>query len=387
MSSIILSSVIANKYRNGGNAWVVLNWALGLRRLGFDVYFVEQIYGRNCVDASGRVVDFRSSLNLEYFRQTTEAFGLATTSALIYEDGADVYGMSLHELLDVAEDAALLVNVTGHLNLDALMRRLRRKAYVDLDPGWTQFWHAAGEAGARLAGHDSYFTVGENIGTASCAIPTGDIHWRPTRQPVVLDEWPVSDVGERERFTTVASWRGAYGALEFGGVCYGLKAHEWRKFVEMPERVPHKFEIALDIHPDEILDRHLLREHGWRLVNPQETVPDAATFRRYVQNSAAEFSVAQGIYVETKSGWFSDRTVRYLASGKPALVQDTGWSRNYPTGVGLVAFETLEQATEGAREITRDYAEHAAAARRLAEEYFDSDKVLGRLIDETGVCP
>jgi hypothetical protein len=267
------------------------------------------------------------------------------------------------------------------------MSRLRRKAYVDLDPGFTQFWHASGDAGARLDGHDFYFTVGENIGTRSCPIPTGGIRWRPTRQPVVLDHWPVSTEGDRRRFTTVATWRGSYGPVEYGGKIFGLKVHEFRKFIELPERVPHAFELALDIHPAEEKDLDLLDRHGWRLVDPKAAVPDPGAFRRYVQGSGAEFSVAQGVYVETASGWFSDRTVRYLASGKPALVQDTGFGRNYPVGEGLVAFRTPGEAVAGARRIGRDYEEHCRAARALAEEYFDSDIVLGRFVEEAGVAP
>jgi hypothetical protein len=381
----MVSSVIANKRLNGGNAWVVLNWILGLEKLGFRVYFVEQIGREGCVDATGAVTAFENSANLAYFDQVTEQFGLSDSAALIYEGGQKIHGLTYAELLGVAEAADLLVNVTGHLTLEPLMRRLRRKVYVDLDPGFTQFWHVTGDAGARLDGHDFYFTVGENVGTPACPIPTGSIRWRPVRQPVVLEHWPVS--GEGDRFTTVATWRGPYGPVQYGGKTFGLKVHEFRKFIELPERVPHTFEIALAIHPAEERDLGLLRRHGWCLVDPRVVAPDPAAFRRYVQGSAAEFSVAQGVYVETESGWFSDRTVRYLASGKPALVQDTGFSRNYPIGDGLVAFRTLDEAVAGVERIAGDYDRHCHAARSLAEEYFDSDRVLGCLIEQVNVAP
>jgi hypothetical protein len=383
----MVSSVIANKWLNGGNAWAVLNWVLGLKNLGFRVYFAEQISRENCVDAAGAVTAFETSTNLTYFKQITEQFGLHDSATLIYENGEQTHGLTYTELLDLAEAADLLINITGHLTLDPLMRRLRRKAYIDFDPGFTQFWHAAGEPGAQLGGHDFYFTVGENIGASSCPIPTGGIRWRPIRQPVVLEHWPVSREGDPGRFTTVATWRGPYGPIHYSGRTFGLKVHEFRKFVELPERTQQTFEIALDIHPAEERDLNLLRHHGWRLVDPRVATPDPATFRRYVQASGAEFSVAQGIYVETESGWFSDRTVRYLASGKPALVQDTGFSRNYPVGEGLVAFSTLEEAIAGARRIARDYEEHRRTARALAEDYFDSNRVLGRFIEEVGVAP
>jgi hypothetical protein len=348
---------------------------------------VEQISRENCVDATGAVTPFESCANLAYFKHITEQFGLHDSATLIYGNAEQTYGLTYTELLDLTEAADLLINITGHLTLEPLMRRLRRKAYVDFDPGYTQFWHAAGDAGARLDGHDFYFTVGENIGTPACPIPTGGIRWRPIRQPVVLDHWPVAREGDPGRFTTVATWRGPYGPIQYGGRTFGLKVHEFRKFIRLPERTHHTFEIALDIHPADAKDLHLLQHHGWRIVDPRMVVPDPVAFRRYVQASGAEFSVAQGVYVETESGWFSDRTVRYLASGKPALVQDTGFSRNYPVGDGLVAFRTLDEAVVGAERIAVDYDRHCRAARSLAEAYFDSNRVLSRLIEQVGITP
>jgi hypothetical protein len=283
----------------------------------------------------------------------------------------------------VAAEADLLVNISGHVHAPELMRRVRRRAYVDLDPGFTQFWHAEGNLGARLDCHDVYFTVGENIGTDICSIPTVGIDWLPLPPPVVLSEWPAADDPKAGRFTTVGAWRGAFGPVVHDGRTYGLKVHEFRKMMELPRRVPdQEFEIALAIHPGDAKDRDALLNSGWRLTDPREQAPGPAEFRRYVQGSGAEFSVAQGIYVETMSGWFSDRTVRYLASGKPALVQDTGFSANYPVDEGLVPFRTLDEAVAGAAGIAADYPAHAAAARSLAEECFDSDKVLTRFLEQ-----
>ena len=149
MATVVVSSVIANKPLNGGNAWVILSWVLGLKKLGFRVFFVEQINKESCVDATGAITAFEHSANLAYFKQVTEQFELAGAAALIYEQGEQVHGLTYAELLDIAEAADLLVNITGHLTLEPLMSRLRRKAYVDLDPGFTQFWHACGDAGPR----------------------------------------------------------------------------------------------------------------------------------------------------------------------------------------------------------------------------------------------
>ena len=382
MSTVLVSGAIANKHGQGGATWTRLNWLLGLKKLGFDVYFVEQIDRTSCVDPRGGIAPFELSENLKYFRRVVDQFDLTGSAALVYEGGEQIEGLSFAELLDVAEASTFLVNISGHLALDAIKRRIGCKVYVDLDPGFTQFWHADGAGWARLAGHDLYFTIGENIGTRHCSIPTGGIEWRPIRQPVVLDYWPVAPPPvDRGRFTTVATWRGPYGQIERDGRRFGLKVHEFRKFIELPAHVDASFEIALNIHEAEERDRRSLVAHGWRLVDPGRTVFDPAAFQQYVQQSAVEFSTAQGIYVETNSGWFSDRTVRYLVSGKPALVQDTGFSHSYPVGQGLVAFRTLDEAIAGARRILSDYEGHCEAARSIAEACFDSDKVFAQFVD------
>jgi hypothetical protein len=284
--------------------------------------------------------------------------------------------------MDLAAEADLLVNVTGHLTLEPIMSRVRRAIYLDFDPGYIQFWHAAGYTNLGLEGHDYYYTIGENIGTADCAIPTAGIPWRHTRQPIVLDQQPAFEAPSPLRFTTVASWRGGYGRVSYGGQTFGLKAHEFRKIVALPQRAGAAFELALEIYPGDDRDRVLLESHGWRIVDPRAVAADPPSFDRYIRASGAECSAAQGIYVETNSGWFSDRTARYLAWGKPALVQETGFSRQLPSGEGLIPFHTLDGAIDGAAAIARNYGRHARAARQLAQAYFDSDAVLGRFLDE-----
>jgi hypothetical protein len=242
-------------------------------------------------------------------------------------------------------------------------------------------WHATGDRGSRLAGHDVYFTIAENIGTTGCTVPTCGIDWQRIRPPVVLAGWPAATAGTDWKFTTVASWRGPFGPIRYAGKTYGLKVHEFRKFIDLPRLTGQKFELALNIYPGDDKDRQALVKHGWQLVDPLAAAGDPAAFQHYVQDSGAEFSAAQGIYVETGSGWFSDRTACYLASGKPALVQDTGLSRNYPVGEGLLTFRTLSQAMAGAQQIASDYERHSRAARQLAEEFFDSDRVLAQLVE------
>jgi hypothetical protein len=386
MSTVLVASVIATKCRNGGNARAVLNWVQGLSKLGVQAYYVEQIASQHCTDARGRMVPFAESANAAYFEYVMREAGLTRTSALICDGGPQTMGLAYRELLNVAEAADLLLNVTGHLTLQPLLRRIRRKAYLDLDPGFTQFWHAANQDGARLAGHDFHFTIGENIGTPGCGIPSGGIRWRHTRQPAVLNGAPAVTTPWTGRFTTIGSWRGPYGPVQHGTTTFGLKVHEFRKLLDLPQRAAAEFEIALDIHPADARDLDQLRAHGWRVVDPMQVVPDPQSFDDYIQGSDAECSAAQGVYVATNSGWFSDRTVRYLAAGKPVLVQDTGFSHIYPVGEGLLAFRTVEEAASGVEAIQRNPAHHQRAARALAVEFFDSNAVIGRLLDDVGIA-
>jgi hypothetical protein len=381
MTTVVVAGALANKPANGGEAWVRLSWLLGLRRLGYDVCFVEQLSPEACVDTNGVPTPVARSNNLAFFRAVVDRFGLSSTSSLIYDDGAQVFGMAADELLAWAESAVALFNISGHLNYEPLMRRFTRKIYVDLDPGFTQYWHASGKP-LGIENHDEHLTVGGNVGTDACPIPTRGIRWHPVRPPVVLDEWTPDSDGVAGRFTTVGGWRGAFGPITWDGRTFGLKVHEFRKFAELPRRAPGTFEIGLDIHPADAKDKAMLEGHGWRLVDPGHVAADPDAFRAFVQASGAEFSVAQGIYVETNSGWFSDRTVSYLAAGRPALVQDTGFSRTLPTGEGLLCFTTMEEAIAGARELLGAYERHSRAARALAKTFFDSDVVLGALVGE-----
>ena len=340
---VAVAGALASKAGNGGEAWVRLSYALGFRRLGCGVRLIEQAHDATPSD-------------LDYARSTAERFGLEYTDA------------------DTAAGGDLLVNISGNVHSRTVRRRFRRTAFVDIDPGFTQFWHERGIE--RIPRHDVYFTIGQNIGRSSCPIPTCGIAWRHTRPPVVLDEWPVAH-GGFDRFTTVSTWRSPFGPIE----PYGLKHHQWRTFLHLPSQAGLVFEAALRLDPADAADHNALDAQGWRLVDP-EVAAEPDGFRDYVRGSGAEFSVAQGIYVETRSGWFSDRSTRYLASGRPVLVQETGFSQHIPVGEGLLAFTTPDEAAAAARAIVGDYDRHARAARAVAEEHFDSDKVLAELLEQ-----
>jgi hypothetical protein len=383
---VVVAGAMANKPRNGGEAWVRLSWVRGLARLGCRVAFVEEIAQETCVDETGGPAPVATSVNRCWFDEVMHQFGLTGTSALCC-DGKVVSGIGGPELEDLLHQADLLVNVSGNLATPRLRNACRLRAYLDIDPGFTQLWVKSGNRDARLEGHHRYFTIGSNIGRDECPVPTDGIEWQPTVPPVVLTDWPVAEsaIDPVHRFTTVATWRGPYGPVEWERRRFGLKVHEFRKFVTLPTLVDATFEAALAIHQSETADLELLAQHRWRLVDPALVAGTPSGFGDYVGGSAAEFSAAQEMYVATSSGWFSDRSTRYLASGRPVLVQDTGFSRTLPVGKGLVAFTTLAEAVTGAESILADYASHATAARRVAEEHFDSDLVLRRFLEKCGL--
>ncbi|HWF35561.1 MAG TPA: hypothetical protein VG295_09310 [Solirubrobacteraceae bacterium] len=380
MTTVIVSGAIANKHLHSGSAWVRMSWAEGLRRLGFEVLFVERL----SASWGGCAAELARSANAKAFDAAMRAFDFGDRSALLSAEGASVCGMAREELLDRCAGAALLVNISGHLRDPCLLGLARRRAFIDLDPVYTQVWHAQGHD-VGIAGHDLHFTVGTNVGTQRCELPAGGVRWRPIRQPVVLERWPVG--GDRfTRFTTIGSWRGAYGPISWNNRTYGVKAHEFRRLADVPRRSGLPFEVVLDLHPADEGDAVRLRAGGWTTLAPS-VVGDTSAFARYVRDSGAELSAAQGAYVHTRSGWCSDRTVRYLASGRPALVQDTGQADTLPVGVGLVTFATPDQAVVRARAIVADYETHRLAARRIAEEWFAPEHALAPLLHAAEIAP
>ena len=379
--SIVIAGSLAQKPGRGGHTWVFLQYILGFRKLGWDVLFLDRLDPAMCVERTGRRVPIERSWNLQYFLEVIRSFGLGDHYALLYDEGADTFGLSRCNVLERVKASAALVNVMGFLKDEEILAAAPRRVFLDIDPGFGQMWQALGQHDT-FRGHDAHVTIGGNIGTPDCAIPTCGLSWITTRQPVVIDEWPMVDGFSRpERpITSIASWRGAFGPVAYQGTTYGLRAHEFRRFAALPALTSSRFEVALDIHPADAKDVALLSEHGWRLVKPRRAAGDPWRYRSYIRSSAAEVMIAKGMYVQTRSGWFSDRSICYLASGRPVLAQDTGLGNALPAGEGLLTFTTVEEAAEATHAIGRDYTRHARAARRLAEDYFESSKVLSSLV-------
>ena len=361
-ASVVIAGALAQRPQHGGHAWVFLQYLLGFKRLGCRVLFLDELPA----DADAALV--RSFTALMHGHGLDGEFSL--------RHGEATHGVPRAEMLARVKAADVFLNVMGYIRDEEILAAARRRAFLDIDPGFGQMWRELGQADI-FAGHDRFVTVGLNYGAPDCTAPTCGLRWITSPPPVVLAEWP-AQTSPGLTFTSVASWRGPFAPVEFGGRSYGLRVHEFRKFIPLPVKVGAEFSIALDIHEAEAPDLAALHAFGWRVLNPVHAAGDTARYRAFVQASGTEFMVAKNLYVDTNGGWFSDRSACYLASGRPVLAQRTGW--RLPEGRGLLGFSTLPEAAEGVRAIRADYAAHSRAAREIAEEHFDSDKVLPRLL-------
>jgi hypothetical protein len=376
---IIVGGVLSLSPFGPGTAWHHLHYAEGFRGLGHDVHYVEQVQPSWCTDSAGRPCAFEQSANRRLFQDVMDHFGFTDRATQIYDDGQNVVGVPLRRLLEVARDADLLVNISGHVKLDSVLGSVKRRVYVDEDPVYTQLWSAEYGKDLDLAKHDIFFSQGLSIGTARSPIPDGGICWHPLLPLLVPERWPVHVHRSCQRFTTIASW-GGFGDVCFQGEWYASKYAEFQRFAELPRRVDQPLEIAMRRHRHDDPRIQLLRSNGW-ILSEGGRISDLSTYQAYIAGSRAEIGIAKNAYVKSRSGWLGDRAGHYLASGKPVLAQSTGFEQHLPSGRGLLSFSTLDEAVAGIEEINRDYAAHCRAARELAEEYLDYRKVLPQMLD------
>jgi hypothetical protein len=373
---ILLSGMVAGDPHQGGATWAVMQYLLGLRKLGHEVVLVEPV----APDLPAEEPLARSA-SAAYLREVPRE--VTASYALLREGTRETVGLAYEGVERFAREADLLLNISGMLRDQTLISDIPVRAYLDLDPGFNQVWSATGED-AGLEGHTHFVTVGQAIGSPECPVPTCGRSWIGMLPPVLLREWPaVARPPARDAFTTVGHWR-SYGSVEYEGIRYGQRVHSFRELMELPRRASARFEVALGIHPDERRDIESLGAHGWNLIDPMTVAPTPDRYREFVQGSKAEIGIAKGGYVACRCGWFSDRSAAYLASGRPVVAQDTGFPRFLPTGDGLLAFATLQEAAERVEEVERGPARHSAAAREIAVEHLDSDRVLGSLLERLG---
>ena len=318
------------------------------------------------------------TVNAAYFRDLVAMFDLPM-AALVVRGSRECTGASWVAVSRAAREADVLLNISGMLDDEALLPAAPRRVYLDLDPAFNQLWHAQG-IDMRFGGHTHFVTVGQNLGREGCAVPTCGLPWQVTLPPVVLADWPMVTQAPTRGLTTIANWR-AYGSIEHDGVLHGQKCHALRPLMGLPATVGLPFELALAIHEDETRDLDALAASGWRLLDAVDAAGTPARYQAFIQSSTAEFGLAKSGYVVSRSGWVSDRSAAYLASGRPVIAQDTGAGEALPTGEGLFLFSDAEGVGAAVEAIQGDYARHARAARALAEAHFDSDRVLTRLLE------
>ncbi len=382
---VILGTLASDPY--AGMAWTHMQIAVGLRRLGHDVYYVE-ITSSWPYDPVRQAPVCDSDYAVAYLARVAESFGLGDRWAYrcSYSDG-EWFGPSRAEGEELLAHADVVLNVAGGTCPSREGLKVGRLVYFGTDPVYHELLFANGDEDARtfIEAHSDVVTYGENIGKPDCPIPPLPRLRSKTRQPVLLDLWQ-SDLPPRREFTTVCNWKQVGRDVAYRGeVYYWSKHREFLKFIDLPQRIGRPIELATGLtklSPDE---RCMLESRSWRLVNAHAFTTDPWAYREYVRSSRGEFTVAKDQNVRLRSGWFSERDACYLAAGRPVIAQDTGFGNILPTGEGLFAFNTMEEIVAAFDAIDCDYERHSRAARDIAEEYFRAETVLGKVMDDLGL--
>jgi hypothetical protein len=373
----IIVAGIMGRYPYGGVAWCSLMYLLGLRALGHRVWYLEDMAECN-YDPVEETLATDPRYALEFIHACLAPYDLGDRWCYVDYLGEQYYGHSRQDWLAVCAGADLFLNLSGGAwRWRDEYARIPRSAFIDSDPAFTQLEIArrGPERIEHFAQFDALFTFGSNIGRPECPVPVAPLTWHPTWQPVSLDEWPAACATPRGGFTTVMSWQ-----IDSFPSIGGNKGEEFGRILDLPRRVAEPLELAIAV-PNESDVWARLEAHGWRCRDAYSVSSNLDDYRAYIRSSLGEFSVAKKTYVATHSGWFSDRTECYLASGRPAVVQDTGFSAHLPTGEGLFAFRDADEAQAGIEAVLADYPRHARVAREIAAAHFAADVVLPALLD------
>ena len=384
MATIIISPCnVVNSIDVGGHFWVYMQYAQALGRLGCEVYWLERFHSSGDQDLDAAM--------LETFLKQMERYGLGgrtilyTSSEQKNEPGNEdrgprkYIGLTASQAKAVFRRADLLLNF--HYEIDpSLLSCFRRTALVDIDPGLLQFWITNRQL--VVPRHDLYFTTGETVGTQSAGFPDCSLPWIHIRPPICLEQWPWMYNSNCEAFTTISSWWGETDWITIGKqVLYvNTKRASFLEFMELPHRTKQVLELALYLGEGDEMDRQTLESYGWRVRHSSEVSATPESYQSYIQQSRGEFSCAKPSCMRFQNAWISDRTLCYLASGKPVVVQNTGPSSFLPNGEGIFRFLTLKEAADALATINADYERHCRAAREIAESYFDAKLVLERIL-------
>jgi hypothetical protein len=372
-------------YPLAGVTYQFLHYLIGLRRLGYDPYYIEDsarwIYDPHLNDLSPD-----ATYNIEAVAPALAAHGFGDRWAFRGNyPGGKCYGLSETQILQLYKEADAFLNVTGAQELREEHMACPHRIYVESDPFALQAKVAKGDEGtiAMLQAHDTLFSFGENLGAPDCSVPASPFKWLPTRQPVVTELWARVPMGPNAAYNTITTWSNKGKNIEFqGDTYYWTKDREFEKFLDLPQKRPVTFELAAGLEPH-VKDR--LSSLRWRCVSSIEVSRDIDQYRRYIQQSRAEFTVARDQYVRPNTGWFSDRSACYLAAGRPVITQETGFSKFLPSGKGLFGFKTMDDILRAVDAIESDYVGNCRAASEIAAEYFAAEKVVGSLMQRAGL--
>ena len=380
-----------------GIAWQAMHYLLGLRQLGYDVWYIED-GGANPYDPRVASVMMTSDYNVGFLRRAMESHGFAGRWAYWDAINDELYGLSRDRVTRLYREADGLINLCGATRLRDEHLACPTRIIIDSDPIYEQIKYAKADPAARayLDAHTHFFSYGENLGSEHCSVPLSGIAWRPTRPPVILDLWANAPSQALPRlrgrggwgcdgFTTIATWENKGKNIEFNGSSYVWSKHiNFLRFIDLPRRRPTtSFTLAMDPPDDKV--RAKVTKAGWNLVDPGPISASMEAYRDFIAHSLGEFTVAKDIYVRPNSGWFSDRSVCYLAAGRPVVTMRTAFNKLYPVGRGLFDFATEDEALAGIDAISADYRLHSRAARELAREYFGADRVLRELMANAGL--
>jgi hypothetical protein len=354
----------------GGHLWVYLNWALGLRAVGCEVIWLEGLPARTKPKELPELVRELKTRLKRYGLDGQLCLSSWTDEPLPPEICNDCLG------LEQALEADLLLNMSYPI---PIVERFRRSALVDIDPGLTQLWMSAGQM--KVQPHDLYFTIGETVGQSGSLFPDCGLTWHYTPPPIFLPAWPPQpEPPSTAAYTTVTNWWEGFVEAH-GEAYYNGKRFGFLPFLDLPRRTSQPLELAVCLGPKGTDDRLMLKEHGWRVQEAWEVAPTPWEYQRYIQDSLGEFSCVKPSCVRLQNAWISDRTLCYLASGRPAVVQHTGKSRFLPDREGLHRFENIDEARQCLETVAGDYTHQGESARALAEEHFDAQKVLRRVLE------
>ncbi|MDQ3073043.1 MAG: hypothetical protein M3Q97_07265 [Bacteroidota bacterium] len=378
-------------YPTGGATWDYIQYPLGLKMLGHDVYYIEDTGNYPIYQLEKSAWDDCSNC-VKYLQAAMASVGMDDRWA--YRDVATgrIFGMSSHKLKEVVETADVFINVSASTILRDEYLKIPVKILIDTDPMFTQFqYHKTQEEGGTTAmeahrfmeAHNLHFTFGLNIGQEDCRIPEFGFKWLTTKKPICLEHWRTA-VNETTRFgfTSILNWT-ERPAFTFDNESWGQKNVEFAKFYDLPSLAPKPFDLIINrgSDPESNSAMEHIKSLGWNVLSPHDLITNKEDYRRFIQSSYAEFSVTKETYIKSNSGWFSGRSACYLAAAKPVITQDTRWSNYIPAGEGLFACNDLKTAHSAVKEIAADYERHSKAALAIAHEYFDSSKVLTHILE------